>query len=415
MKTFTEANELLRQYWPELLPRKAYTLDYMVQLMEFLDNPQDKLKVIHVAGTSGKTSTCYYAAALLKAAGKKVGLTVSPHVDEINERVQIDLVPMAEGLFCSELDYFLRLIKKSGLKPTYFEVLVAFAYWEFVRQGVEYAVVEVGMGGLLDGTNVVNRPDKVCIIADIGLDHINVLGNTIGEIAEQKAGIIQLHNSVFCYRQGKDVMRPIEERAKQKQADLHVLDPKSAQVRLPNLPLFQQRNLGLAHTAVSHALGQDGLILDDSMVAAAAETYIPARMEVTHTHGKTVIMDGAHNAQKLGALGASLKQKYPGQSFAAVVGFVGKRSYRLDDAVEELARLLDHVIVTSFHGSQDTRPDSEDPAEIAPLFKQHGATSVQVIPDAKAALDALLARPEPVLLIVGSFYMLNEIRPLLRK
>src|SRR5688572_10716165 len=156
MKTFLEANEVLRQFWPELLSRRdVYTTETMVELMDYLGNPQDKLKIIHVAGTSGKTSTCYYSAALLKAAGKKVGLTVSPHVDEINERVQIDLVPMPEEAFCRDMTEFLGLVKKSELEPSYFEVLLAFAYWEFVRHRVEYAVIEVGMGGLTDATNVV--------------------------------------------------------------------------------------------------------------------------------------------------------------------------------------------------------------------------------------------------------------------
>ena len=120
MKTFAAANEVLRRYWPDKLSRRAYTLDQMVQLMDYLGNPQDKLKVIHVAGTSGKTSTAYYAAALLKAAGKKAGLTVSPHVDEINERVQIDLTPLSEATFCRQLNMFLELVQKSGLTPTYF-------------------------------------------------------------------------------------------------------------------------------------------------------------------------------------------------------------------------------------------------------------------------------------------------------
>ncbi len=417
MKTFAEVNQVLRQFWPDKLSRpQVYTLDSMVRLMDYLDNPQDKLKIIHVAGTSGKTSTAYYAAALLKAAGKKVGLTVSPHVDEINERVQIDLVPMSEAAFCRELTTFLGVLKKSGVEASYFEVMIAFAYWEFVRQGVEYASIEVGLGGLLDATNVITRPDKVCVITDIGLDHLNVLGDTLEAIAEQKAGIIGLHNSVFCYRQEKAIIDQIDKQARQKQADLHILEPTAALSKLESLPVFQQRNLGLARAAVDCMLEQnDEPLLTDAMLAQAAKTYIPARMETMSYGDKTIIVDGAHNAQKLHALTASVRRKYPDQPIAAVVSFVDGRGYRLEDSAEELARLLDHIIITSFEGPQDGPNQSVKSDDLVDIFTRHGATSIEVVSDPQAALQTLIARPEPILMVTGSFYLLNHIRPLLRR
>jgi len=415
IKSFAEANTLLSRYWPTVLSRPAYALEHIVQLMEFLGNPQEKLKIIHIAGTSGKTSTAYYAAALLHAAGQKVGLTVSPHVDEVNERVQLNMVPMPEATFCHELGIFMDLIAKSDVEPSYFELLTALAYWEFVRQGMEYAVMEVGLGGLYDATNVIQREDKVCMITDIGLDHMRVLGNTVGKIAGQKAGIIQLHNSVFCYRQADPIMRRIRARAKQKQADLHILEATAAEWQLPALPLFQQRNLGLAHAAVDWALSQHKHSpLTDDMVRQAATTYIPGRMETFTRQGKTIVMDGAHNAQKLQALGASLQRKYGDQPMAGVVSFVAGREDRLDDAVAEIAPRLQHVIVTGFGGGQDTAHQSLDGQEIAEAFMRHGMTSIEVIADPAAAIDALYKRPEPLLLVTGSFYLLGHIRPLLR-
>jgi dihydrofolate synthase/folylpolyglutamate synthase len=417
MKTFAEANEALRQFWPDRLTRpNVYTLDTIIPLMDYLGNLQEKLKIIHVAGTSGKTSTTYYAAALLKAAGKRVGFTTSPHVDEVNERVQINAEPMPERAFCSELSVFLELIKKSGLEPSYFEVLVAFVFWEFVRSGMEYAVIEVGLGGLTDATNVIRRPDKVCVITDIGLDHTNRLGSTLAEITEKKAGIIQLHNSVFCYRQASQIMEQIIARARQQQADLHILGDDAAQSNLDFLPLFQQRNLGLARAAVDYLLrqnGEDGLT--DEMVAEAAKIYIPARMEEVPYGGRTIIVDGAHNAQKLHALAESVRRKYPDKKIAAIVSFVGNRTFRLDDSARELAQLLDHVIITSFSGPQDGPHVSEDPEGLAQLFRRHGVASVEVVADPGEAFTVLLTRPEPILLVTGSFYLLNHIRPLLKK
>ncbi len=415
MHTFKEANEALRRFWPDQLTRpNVYSLDTIIPLMDYLGDPQEKLKIIHVAGTSGKTSTTYYAAALLKAAGKKVGHTVSPHVDEINERVQINLEPMPEREFCSELAIFLDTVKKSGLQPSYFEIMVAFAFWAFVRAGVEYAVIEVGLGGLIDATNVVQRKDKVCVITDIGMDHIDRIGPTLADIATQKAGIIQLGNSVYCYRQAPEIMEPITTRARQKHADLYVLDDGVAESGLDFLPLFQQRNLGLARAAVNQVLAQeDGVLVSGVMVVEAAKTYIPARMEEVKHGGRTIIIDGAHNSQKLHALAESVRRKYPEQKIAAVVGFAGNRSFRLEDSAVELVQLLDHVIVTSFGGAQDSAHSSEDAGELAELFRRHGLASVEIADDPSHALSMLLARPEPILLVTGSLYMLGHVRQLL--
>ncbi|HLZ15369.1 MAG TPA: Mur ligase family protein [Candidatus Saccharimonadales bacterium] len=417
ISTFAEANAALQAYWPtNISTRAVYSLDYMFDLMEYIGNPQDKLKVVHVAGTSGKTSTTYYIAALLHAAGKKVGHTVSPHVDEVNERVQINLVPLPEAEFCSELAAFLSLVKKSKIQTTYFEVLVAFMYWEFARQGVDYAVVEVGLGGLLDGTNVVKREDKVCVITDIGMDHMKYLGNTIGEIAAQKAGIIQLHNKVFCYRQGREVMAAFESRAAQKQADLQVLEPAPVDTSLRFLPLFQQRNFGLSLEVAQYVLDRDGVPpLSDEAVVQAAHTYIPGRMEtIALPDGKTLVLDGAHNKQKLEALAHSMKARYGRTPIAALVSFVAGREDRVEPGVQVLAGLTDHIIITTYAASQDTPHASVDPQEIADACAQAGFTRYEIIPDLRAAYAALLQRPEEVLLITGSFYMLGHIRPLVK-
>lgn len=118
---FKDIHLLLKQYLPPVRSsRGAYTLERMQELMDYLGNPQDSYSVIHVAGTSGKTSTCYYIASLLKQTGVRTGLTVSPHIDEINERVQIGLKPMSEKKFCHEFGIFIKLVEKSNLKPTYF-------------------------------------------------------------------------------------------------------------------------------------------------------------------------------------------------------------------------------------------------------------------------------------------------------
>ena len=181
IRTIKDAEKALFPYIPLVaqLTGKDTTLERVKPLASLAGHPENQLKVIHIAGTSGKTSTAYYMAALLRAAGKNVGLTVSPHIDSITERVQINGRPLPDEQFCSELEQFLKIVKTAPQAPSFFELLYVFSLWVFARAKVDYAVVETGMGGLFDATNIVTRPDKICIITDIGLDHTHILGDTV--------------------------------------------------------------------------------------------------------------------------------------------------------------------------------------------------------------------------------------------
>jgi len=413
LKNFAEVNLRLAEFVERANRPGGYSLDRMWKIMEALDNPQERLKVIHVAGTSGKTSTSYYAAALLQAAGKKVGLTVSPHVSEVNERLQINLVPLPEADFCRALSAFLELIDQHKLQPTYFELLVAFAYWAFTRQHCDYAVVEVGLGGLHDGTNVVRRPDKICVIADIGLDHMRVLGNSLAEIAEQKAGIIQSNNDTFCYRQSDEINRVIAERATAQHAKLHSIESVPPLPELDFLPLFQQRNFGLAQAAVDFALMRDDQPrLTVAQLQIAGHTPIPARMEIFHRAGKTIILDGAHNAQKLQVLVKSIQAQFPvpAQPVAVLVSFTASREEQLADGLNELKKLSTCLIATAFRQTQDLPHTPIEPNVIEQEARELGFAQVESIENLEQAFAKLLQRPEPILLITGSFYLCSSIR-----
>lgn len=409
--TFQQANEALRRYLPPVTPAVgAYTLERMRKLMDVLDNPQNTYKVVHIAGTSGKTSTAYYTAAFLNQAGKKTGLAVSPHVDQLNERVQIGLRPLTEKKFCSELSMFLRVVEKSKLMPTYFEVLTAFAFWEFKRQKCEYAVIEVGLGGLLDATNVISTKQKLNVITDIGIDHEQVLGKTLDRIAAQKAGIIQPHNTVVCYEQGAEVMDIIREVASQQQAELHEIWPLSMRELPHQLPLFQRRNWYLAYATYGILAERDGLeVPGEKELKNTAETFIPARMEKRLLKNKTVIMDGAHNAQKLETLVASIKHDYPKQKIPVLISFVTTKQARIGQCLEALLPISQEIIITSFHTAQNERV-SVDPLKVAEACESLGYENWRVIDDPKHAYDTLLAIDAPVCLVTGSFYLLNHIR-----
>ena len=404
LTNFTEANQYLSKFYGNVCAE--YTLENMRRLMDCLDNPQDKFKAVHVAGTSGKTSTAYYMSALLTAAGSKTGLTVSPHVDQLSERVQINNEPISEDEFCESMSAFLKLIETSSIKPSWFEVMVAFAYWYFAREKVEYAVVEVGLGGLKDGTNVISRADKVCIITDIGLDHLDILGKNLREIAAQKAGIVQASNKVFINQQVPEIIEIIETRCLEVQASLHIVKDGSAESG--QLPTFQRWNWRLYHAAFQYIVKRDNLpLLERTAIARTMHVRVPGRMEMIKAEGKTVIMDGAHNFQKMAALIKSFQQLYPDSKPAVLISLKEGKEYKA--LVQLLAPIVSQIIITTYSSAQDTPVDSMDPEVLATAFKAEGAKTT-IIEDPSQAVEALLRSPETVCLITGSFYLLGQIR-----
>jgi dihydrofolate synthase/folylpolyglutamate synthase len=402
---FAEAGVYLQQFHERA--EVSYTLDRMRRLMAYLGNPQNRLKVVHVAGTSGKTSTAYFISALLTAAGRKTGLTVSPHVDEMNERIQLNGQPLPEREFCAALADFALAIKNAPVRPSRFELTAAMAFWYFAREGVDYAVVEVGLGGLLDATNVINRPDKVCVVTDIGLDHMAILGNTLPEIATQKFGVVQEGNPVFMHRQEAAVMQVAKEMAATRRSELHVIDepPQAA----PDMPAYQWRNWTLAKEVYEYIATRDGLrTLSNYELAGTQHVQVPGRMDVRQYKGKTIVMDGAHNAQKMTAFTESFKKLYPGVRPAVVVGIRTGKEYTA--IVPMLAAISDTVICTTFETTQDLPIRSMDPEALAEAFRSAGASSVQVMPDQSDAIGAAVSLPENVVVITGSIYMLGQIR-----
>ncbi len=419
IENFHQASEALNGFIHPPTTKRRYNLARMRALMAYLGNPQNKLRIIHVAGTSGKTSTAYYIAALLQAAGYTAGLTVSPHIDEVNERAQINLVGLPEPEYCRELSHFLELIDSSHTDPSYFEVLVAFAYWLFHARHVEYAVVEVGLGGLLDGTNVIDRSDKLCVITDIGLDHTEILGHTLGEIAFQKAGIIGMNNATFMHRQGTMVMEVIQQVCEKNKAPLYIIEQtgESTNKLFQSLPLFQQRNLTLAIEATNYLLQRDASTsLTASHIRTAAHTLIPARMETVIFRGKTLILDGSHNEQKIQALVRSMQARFPTEKIALLVSFGTTKYPDVGRSLKWLRNLSSTLILTRFDNEGgDHYHSSIDPYELEKIAKRLKFKTVIVESSPGTALSILYKRPETIGLITGSFYLLNDIRALVFK
>lgn len=385
-------------------------LTRMQPLLTAAGNPHTKLRAVHVAGTSGKTSTCYYAAALLHATGAHVGLSVSPHVDSITERLQVDGQPISEHDFCERLGEFIDIIHGSGVQPSYFELMITFVLWYFAAEGVDYVVLETGMGGLYDATNTVTRPDKVCVITDIGYDHMHVLGTDIASIATQKAGIIHQHNHLFMHEQDAAITEVITKRVAEQNAILNTVSIDQYQkcaVTLPaDMPQFQKRNWCLARATVEHIAARDGL--GDVPILNPSSVIVPGRMEIEQLpDGSTLILDGGHNGQKVAAFVSSFMQLYPDVKADVLLAMKKGKEYR--DVLQNLQPITNALLVTAFTDAQDFPIRSQDPETIAAYGRSLGIDT-GVESDNKRAFAQLKRSSARLKIVIGSIYLLGQIR-----
>lgn len=356
LESLSDAEDALQRYIPKARAN-VYTLERMQQLLRLLGDPQERVRIVHVAGTSGKTSTCYFIRGLLEAAGCTTGLTISPHIEKITERIQVGGQPIADEVFVAYVRMVLEVVEPTDLQPTYFEILMALAYFVFAQEGVAYGVVETGLGGLLDGSNTVHRADKLAVISDIGLDHTEILGDTVELIAAQKAGIVQQGNTLVVQQQSEAALAVIESVAAERGAARIIrAEPAPA---VTTLPVFQQHNFGLAWTAFEALRLRDGLpeLHLDSLAIDSMQP--PGRMELMPVGSKLVVLDGAHNGQKLHALGLALAARgWP--KLPVLANAVRAPEAKLDEVFAELSHFADHLIITEFAVVQDVGKISVD-------------------------------------------------------
>lgn len=408
LNNLSEAERELAKYIPltKEITGKDITLDRMRPLMQHLGDPQEKLKIIHIAGTSGKTSTSYFIAGLLKQSGNKVGLTVSPHIGSVTERVQVNGKPLSDSEFCKELAIFLDIIQGSPIQPTYFELLVAFAYWYFAKTNVDYAVIETGLGGLHDATNIAGLPNKICVVTDIGIDHTKILGSTIKEISKQKAGIIYQHNEVYMYDQSSEVMSVFKAVCISKKANLNVLSD-NATLALSNLPLYQQRNWLLAEFVYKSVARRDNLpALTLQQLQDTQKITVPGRMETKKIDAKTVVLDGAHNEQKMQALVASYQQRFPGHKATIVLSLKFDKAYQ--SVFPILKPICDKLIITKFQQAQDLPAKPVPTEELLVEAQKAGYKNITVEPVLGKALQLALQTKSKQVLVTGSLYLVSD-------
>jgi dihydrofolate synthase/folylpolyglutamate synthase len=294
------------------------------------------------------------------------------------------------------------------VRPTYFELLTAFAFWVFKREHVDYMVIEVGLGGLLDATNVIGRRGKVSVITPIGLDHTDVLGTTIAEIAAQKAGIVNRDSVVFTPSQVPEAYQVIQTVAAGKGARL--VDVRITRDESMAVPLYQQDNFSLAKAVVGYIAERDGLKpLSNEMITRSMTATPPGRFEVYEINGKTVVLDGAHNPQKLMALHEAMGHQYDGP-FAWLVGFVAAPEKKIDDCIEVIAKTSDRYVVTQFSVGQDIKGRVSVPATTIAEKLTQKHCEVSVAADPEGAFELLLQSEQDVLVVTGSLYLVAQLR-----
>jgi dihydrofolate synthase/folylpolyglutamate synthase len=387
------------------------SLKAMAAALQLLDNPHHQLRAIHVTGTSGKTSTCYYLQALLEASGQRTGLTVSPHIHTLGERVQIGGVPLGDENLCNTADQMLTILEPMRGELTYFELMICLALWTFAREKVDYAIVEVGIGGTRDATNVLPHTNKVAVIGPIGLDHTEKLGTTIPEIADQKAGIIPCGSVVFVADQSHEALDVIQERAYTQGAQVSIVDPTS--VLSGEIPGFQNDNWVMAHTVVEYVANRDGFALpSDSVLAELHHVRPPARFEWITTSDHRILLDGAHSPQKVAGLVEALRAQGE-QPFPTLATVSRAPEAKVKDTLQALAPMVSHLIIPEFVLGRDSKTKVSVPsAQVAEVADSLGI-SHEVIPDLAQAVRTLLSNPQEKLLVTGSLYLAALVRPML--
>lgn len=417
LQTMDEVLRALGPYYEQAaaMTGATITIERPLNLMRHLGNPEQKLRVVHIAGTSGKTSTTYYVTSLLVAAGCKVGSTVSPHIDSLTERVQINGQPLVEEKFCAYMGEFLEAIKDVVDRPSFFEVMIAFALWVFAREKVDYAVLETGMGGLLDATNVCTNFNKVCVITDIGLDHTEWLGTTHAQIAGQKAGIIHPGNVVLMYEQSEEIMQVVRFKVSQTDdADLFaqhqtLLEKAYAGAFADKLPDYQKRNWLLAYAVYRYLANRDDIpMITAENFVLTQRLQVPGRMDSKQVGNKQIVMDGAHNEAKMQAFVESWQHLYGNKRVPVLLALKIGKDYR--HIAPLIAQISSEVIVTTFDNNQDWPVHPQDPMLIAEELNKAGAKKVSCEPDALKAYTQLLKTSSDTVIITGSFYLISQLR-----
>lgn len=371
-------------------------LDAIGAALERLGHPERAFPAIHIAGSNGKGSTAAMCDAVLRAAGLRVGLYTSPHLSRLTERVRVDGVEIAPDRVAALVERVLAM----GPELTFFEAVTAMGFVAFAEDAIDVAVVEVGLGGRLDATNALARP-LVSVVTGIALEHTEVLGSTLAQIAREKAGIFRAGVPAVAAARDEEARAAIAEVARRVGAPLAWLGTDFASDVAPALLGAHQRdNAALAMAALSRLPG--ALRPTASAREALERVTWPGRLERI---GDDILLDGAHNADGARALAAALPEVAAGRPVTMVLGMVDDKD--MAAFLAPLAGLVEHVVATT----PDT-PRARDAAMLAEGVAARGI-SVEIEPDPVRALERAAARAG-LCVVAGSLFLIGQLRAHLR-
>ncbi len=409
-------------------------LDALVKILKTMNSPQNKLKIIHIAGTNGKGSTCAMLRYVLTSAGYKTGMFTSPHLERVNERICIDGCLISDDDFARHISivknasekYFGSICSDDSL--AFFEILTLAAFNYFFENNVDYAIMETGLGGRLDATNVVENP-IVSVITSISLDHTQYLGNTVEEITREKCGIIKKNCPVVLYLQSEKVYNIVKNVCNEKNSYLYY--DKSAQIcalnknpdgtqfranspkyaySYPSLEIkllgeYQLYNAGNVLMVV-HALRTAGLSISDLHVCDGLfKAAWPGRMEMI-CNDPLVLLDGAHNADGVDSLISSILKYYPNKKVTMIIGVLKDKDYSY--MVNKLVSVAETVVLTN--------PDySKRTLELCRLFEcidNKKNKKIYLEEDFKRAFKLAIKTvgSDGMICCAGSLYLVGSIR-----
>lgn len=398
------------------------------KLCELLGNPQKQLKFIHIAGTNGKGSTAAFIASILQRAGLKTGLYISPFVTEFRERMSVNGKYITEEELAEIIKYikpFCEKVEKDSESPTEFELITACAFEFFKRKNCDIVVLETGLGGRFDATNIIDAP-LLSVITSISFDHTQYLGNTLSEIAFEKCGIIKKGSAVVAYPlQQKEALDVIKKRSKEEEAPLFIPDIESLEILNENLngseiqykglkleiPLIGDFQIYNCLTAIETVLALKKLysfvISDADITDGIKNTRFPARFEIIKQN-PLIIIDGAHNSDGIDKLIKSIELFIKDKEIISIMGMLKDKNYY--EPISKIASLSESFIAVSPDNPRAL--PSKEAAGIAKEFCKNVIVCENFKDAAEKALK--LSDKDSALLVCGSLYIAGPLRNLLK-
>lgn len=395
-------------------------LDRTRELLGKLNDPQKELKFIHIAGTNGKGSTAAMLSSILEEAGYRVGLYTSPFINRFNERMQVNHQPIPDEELAALTEYVRPYADAMADSPTEFELITALAMVWFARQKCDIVVLEVGMGGELDSTNIIDVPEAA-VIAAMGMDHVKELGPTMADIARAKAGIIKEGGRVVSYGGNPEADEVIAAVCRARNAslcqpDFSAIVPGDFSLegqtfsykgwrglRIPLVGAYQMNNAAVVLETVEVLRQRGWSVSDEAVRQGLADTRWPARFEVLR-RDPVFIVDGGHNPHGIRATAESLRRLFPGRKITFVTGVMA------DKDVEHILGLI-VPLADQFFTVRPDNPRAMDAGELAARIEAMGAKATACASVRDGVDRAIQAEgPHGVACALGSLYMSGEVR-----